>query len=74
MKNKNYGNHSCNDCGYKSCPISNHSSQPNECSYYDPPIANTQKYPDWYVKELDDMAKKGVVCPVIDKSPSTQRR
>ena len=52
-----YGNHSCNDCGNKSCPISNHLSKPNECSYYDPPMANTVEYPQWYIKELEDMAK-----------------
>ena len=62
VNRQDYGNHSCNDCGNKSCPISNHLSKPNECSYYDPPTANTVKYPQWYIKELEDMAKLGVVC------------
>ncbi len=61
-----YGNHSCNECGNKACPISNHSSIPNSCSYYDPPMSNTIEYPAWYYKELNDMAKLGVVCPVVE--------
>lgn len=62
---KGYGNHSCNDCGNKSCPISNYLSTPNTCSYYDPPIAHSGVYPDWYIKELDEMARTGVVCSIV---------
>jgi len=60
-----YGNHSCNDCMDKKCPISNHLALPNDCSYYDPPTSARRIYPEWRTRELMDMANLGVVCPVV---------
>lgn len=52
-----YGNHSCNDCKNKTCPISEHSDKPNGCSFYWPPMGTT--YPgEWYYRELDSIAEE----------------
>ena len=55
--NNTYGNHSCNDCKTKNCPISHHSNKPNMCSYYWPPIANTSPSSGYY-QSLNKIAKE----------------